>query len=64
MNKYRPVTMIAMYGSILWTHIAGATPETHNLKISAQIVTHRSLEIGERPPYTMYVLYAAFLFLA
>ena len=47
----RPVTMIA-----------STTPETHNLRIIAQTVTNRLREIGERPPYTMYVLYAAFLF--
>ena len=42
--------------------IASTTPETHTPRISAQTVTNRSREIGERPPYTMYVLYAAFLF--
>ena len=51
MNQFRPVTMIAR-----------ATPGTHNPRISAQTVTHRLREIGERPPYTMYVLHAAFLF--
>ena len=42
--------------------IARTTGGTHNARISAQTVTHRLREIGERPPYTMYVLYAAFLF--
>ena len=51
MNQYRPVTMIAR-----------TTPETHNPRISAQTVTLRLREIGEIPSYTMYVLYAAFLF--
>ena len=51
MNQFRPVTMIAR-----------TTPGTHNPRISAQTVTLRLREIGERPPYTMYVLYAAFLF--
>ena len=51
MNEFRPVTMVAR-----------TTPGTHNPRISAQTVTHRLREIGERPPYTMYVLYAAFLF--
>ena len=51
MNQFRPVTMIAR-----------TTPGTHNPRISAQTVTNRLQEIGERPPYTMYVLYAAFLF--
>ena len=51
MNQYRPVTMIAR-----------TTPGTHNPRISAQTVTLRLREIGEIPPYTMYVLYAAFLF--
>ena len=51
MNQFRPVTMIAR-----------TTPGTHNPRISAQTVTHRLREIGERPPYTMYVLYAVFLF--
>ena len=53
MNQFRPVTMIAR-----------TTPETHNPRISAQIVTHRLRVIGERPPYTLRVLYVAFLFLA
>ena len=51
MNRFRPVSLIAR-----------TTPGTHNSRISAQTVTHRLREIGERPPYTMYVLYAAFLF--
>ena len=41
--------------------IASTTPGTHNPRISAQTVTNRLREIGERPPYTMCVLYAAFL---
>ena len=51
MNQFRPVTIIAR-----------TTPGTHSPRISAQTVTHRLREIGERPPYTMYALYAAFLF--
>ena len=51
MNQFCPATMIAR-----------TTLGTHNPRISAQTVTHRLREIGERPPYTMYVLYAAFLF--
>ena len=51
MNQFRPVTIIAR-----------TTPGTHNPRISAQTVTHRLREIGERIPYTMYALYAAFLF--
>ena len=51
MNQFRPVTMIAR-----------TTPGTYNPRISAQTVTHRLPEIRERPTYTMYVLYAAFLF--
>ena len=51
MNQFRPVTMIAL-----------TTRGTHNPGNSAQTVTHRLGEIGERPPYTMYVLYAMFLF--
>ena len=51
MSLFRPVTMIAR-----------TTTVTHNPRISAQTMTHRLQEIGERPPYTMYVLYAAFLF--
>ena len=39
MNQYRPVTMIAR-----------TTPGTHYPRISAQTVTHRLREIGERPP--------------
>ena len=46
----------------LETMIARTTLGTHNPRISAQTVTHILREIGERPPYTMYVLYAAFLF--
>ena len=42
--------------------IACTTTGTHNPRISAQTVTNRLQEIGERPPYTMYVLYVAFLF--
>ena len=54
MNQFRPVTLIAK-----------TTPGTHNPRISAQLVTNRLRAIGEipPPPYTMYVLYAAFLFL-
>ena len=51
MNQFCPATMIAR-----------TTLGTHNPRITAQTVTHRLREIGERPPYTMYVLYAAFLF--
>ena len=51
MNQFRPVTMIAR-----------TTPGTHNPRISAQTVTPRLRKIGERPPYTVYVLYAAFPF--
>ena len=51
MNQFCPATMIAR-----------TTLGTHNPRISAQTVTHRLREIGERPPYTMYVLFAAFLF--
>ena len=51
MNQFRLVIMIAR-----------TTPRTHNLRISAQTVTHRLREIGKIPQYTMYVLYAAFLF--
>ena len=51
LDQFRPMTMVAR-----------TTPGTHNPRISAQTVTHRLREIGERPPYTMYVLYAAFLF--
>ena len=42
--------------------IARTTIATHNPRISAQTVTNRLREIGEISPYTMYVLYAAFLF--
>ena len=51
MNQFCPATMIARI-----------TLGTHNQRISAQTVTHRLREIGEIPLYTMYVLYAAFLF--
>ena len=51
MNQFRPVTMIAR-----------ATPGTHTTRTSAHTVTHRLREFGESPPYTMYVVYAAFLF--
>ena len=51
MNQFCPATMIAR-----------TTLGTHNPRISAQTVTRRLREIGERPHYTMYVLYAAFLF--
>ena len=44
----------------LVTTIASTTPGTHNPRISTQPVTNPLLEIGERPPYTMYVLYEAF----
>ena len=51
MSQFHPVTMIA-----------STTPGTQTPRISAQTVTHRLRESGEIPPYTMYVLYAAFLF--
>ena len=51
MNQYRPVTMVAR-----------TTPGTHNPRISTQTVTLRLREIGEIPPYSIYVLYAAVLF--
>ena len=51
MNQFCPATMIARI-----------TLGTHNPRISAQTVTHRLREIGERPPSTMFVLYVAFLF--
>ena len=51
MNQFRPVTMIAR-----------TTPGTDTTRISAQTVTHSLREFGESPPYTMYVVYAAFLF--
>ena len=51
MNQFRLVTMIV-----------GTTTGTHNLRITAQTATHCLREIGERPPYTMYGLYAAFRF--
>ena len=42
--------------------MAWTTQGPHNPRISAPTVTNRLREIGEIPPYTMYVLYAAFLF--
>ena len=51
MNQFCPSTMIAR-----------KTIRAHNPRISAKTVTHRLREIGERPLYTMYVLYSAFLF--
>ena len=51
MNQFCPVKMKA-----------STTPGTHNPRISAQTVTHRLREMVKDPPYTMYVLYAAFLF--
>ena len=51
LNQFLPVTMIA-----------STTTGTYNPRISAQTVTNRLREIGEKHPYTMYVLYAAFLF--
>ena len=51
MNQFRLVTMIAR-----------TTPGTHNPRICIQTVTHRLRGIGERSPYAMYVLYAAFHF--
>ena len=42
--------------------IASTTLGTHNPRISAQTVKNCLREICERPPYIMYVLYAAFLF--
>ena len=42
--------------------IASTNPKTHNPRISAQTLPNRLREIGERHPYAMYVLYAAFLF--
>ena len=53
MNQFCPATMIAR-----------TTIGTNNPRVSTQTVTYRLREIGERAPYTMYVLYAAFLFLA
>ena len=44
------------------TMLSRTTLGTHIPRISAQTVTHRLREIGKRPPYTMYVLYAAILF--
>ena len=46
----------------LETMTASTTPGTHNPRISAQTVTNCLREIGERPPYTMYDLYAVLLF--
>ena len=51
MNQFCPVTMIAR-----------TALGTYNPRNSVQTVTHRLREIGERSPYTMYILYAAFLF--
>ena len=51
LNQFHPVTMIS-----------STTPGTHNPRINALTVTNRLLGIGERSPYIMYVLYAAFLF--
>ena len=51
MNQFCPVTMIAR-----------TTPGPHDPRISAQTVTPRLREIGEKNTYTMHVLYAAFLF--
>ena len=51
MNQFRPMTIIAK-----------TTQGTYNPRVSAQTVTHRLREIGVRPPYTIYALYAAFLF--
>ena len=44
LNQFRPVTMIA-----------STTAGTHNSSISAQTVTNRLREIGERLPHTMCV---------
>ena len=44
--------------------IASTTSGTHNPRIRAQKVTNRLGEIDERPLYTTYALYVAFLFLA
>ena len=51
MYQFSPATMMAR-----------TTLGTHNPNISAQTVRRRLPEVGERPPCTMYVLYAAFLF--
>ena len=51
MNQFCPVTMIASTSS-----------GTRNPRIRAKTVTKRLQEISERPPYTMYVSYPAFLF--
>ena len=53
MNQFRPVAMIAR-----------TTPGTHNPRISAQTVTHRLQEIGERPPIYNVCLICGFSFLA
>ena len=42
--------------------IASTTTGTHNPRISTQTVTNRLREIGERPPYTMYVYMRRFFF--
>ena len=42
--------------------VARTNPGTHNPRIGVQTVTNRLREIGERSPYTIYVLYAVFLF--
>ena len=46
----------------LMTMIAKTMPGPHSPRISAQTVTYRLREIGEILPYTMHVLYEAFLF--
>ena len=51
MNQFRLVTMIVR-----------TTPGTHNPRISVQTASNLLREIGAILPYTMYVLYAAFLF--
>ena len=44
--------------------IASTTPVTYNArKINAQTVKNRLQEIGERPPYTMYIFYMQHFFL-
>ena len=42
--------------------IARTTPGSHNPRISVHTMTNRLREIVGRPPYTMHVIYAAFLF--
>ena len=42
--------------------LARTIPGTHNPRTNAHTVTDRLREIGETSPYTMYVLYVAFLF--